>query len=175
MLIRNRSLEARHFVCPSDGDVTPQDDVKHGGEDDDEEFNYDFASANHVSYSYVCPITSGFLSTPGISVYTPQPARVAVFADKSPTVSGNTITPCQDNMSSKDIRNNMSQNHSQGEAINVLWADFHATRESHPDIGIDQDNIYTAGGSNGPSRSSTSTSGSEHKREEDSFLIGPNY
>jgi prepilin-type processing-associated H-X9-DG protein len=62
----------------------------------------------------------------------------------------------------------MSQNHTKGEEINVLYADTHVARHKRPDGGINKDNIYTIGGPAG-----TATGQGTNVDPEDSYLIGP--
>jgi prepilin-type N-terminal cleavage/methylation domain-containing protein len=176
MLIRNKSLEPRHFWCPSDTDCEAATQIMSPDPDRPtrQRYDYDFRDAKYMSYSYTCPIGEGYKAQSGVSQFTQQPDQVAMYADKNPITDGKTITAWLPTMTDAQIKNNMSQNHSNGEVIHVAWADFHASAETRADIGLGNDNIYTASG-NGQegSRTSTNTTPSAHKCEEDSFLIGP--
>ncbi len=177
MLLRQKLVEARFFACPSDEDVTAADEVKHPNPNPKKQdiYDWDFRSHTHISYSYVCPIQGSTYDRSGMDAYTRQPDQVATFADKTPAFDGKTITAwLDDNMNLKNWRANMSQNHTKGEVIHVLWADSHVSTETRADIGIAKDNIYTGyGASSGSAQSATSTSVSSHLDCEDSFLIGP--
>ena len=164
LLVHVTLAEPGHFVCQSDDDATVQTDA-------DPPTNWDFSSYKHVSYSYAVPIGG----RSGLSSNMDEPSRIAVMADKNPVFEfGEYTTVWDDDMDTAEIRKGMSQNHSDGEVIHVLWADYRATQETRADIGIDRDNIYT--GSNdlhGGSRQSTETGFGTHRTETDSFLHGP--
>ena len=171
VLVHNKLAEPGHFICPSDDDVTVQTDANPSTD-------WDFKSYKHVSYSYAVPIgnqTAVRYQRSGLSPHMDEPARVAVMADKNPVLEfGEYTTVWGNKMDTEEIREGMSQNHSDGEVIHVLWADYRATQEVRADIGIDQDNIYTgANDMDAGSRTSTETDFDAHKAEIDSFLHGP--
>jgi prepilin-type N-terminal cleavage/methylation domain-containing protein len=171
MLVRRGHCGLGLFVCPSREGAELQKEVDLT--DDPSTAEYDFRDAKYVSYSYVAPIlTPSGTWMSGADPTAEDPAKIAVLADKNPAMDGGRSGPWGDNISDKQRKSWLSRNHG-GESINVLWLDYHVSRESRADIGIDGDCIYTAGGDAGPSRIATSTDLSFHKDPHDSFLIGP--
>ena len=81
---------------------------------------------------------------------------------------------------SKDIEPHVSQNHSEGDFMNILHADTHVEGVRRPNVGKLLDNIFTAYGdssalANDYARGeATSISQDDHRESEDSFLCGPN-
>jgi len=166
LLIRERLVTPEDFICPGEDGVTEQKDL-------DFEKNYDFGHAAHVSYSYAAPIlTPAGTWKSGAGETVAKPALVAVLADRNPAMAGGGSGPWADKISETQRKSWISPNHG-GNIINVAWLDFHVSRETRADIGVDKDCIYTAGGQAGPSRAATSTELRDHRVESDSFLVGP--
>ena len=98
-----------------------------------------------------------------------QTASIAVLADES----NGTSTKWSEVDTDEERTGNMSKNHN-GEAINVLWLDYHVSRESRANIGVadsegNPDNIYATGlGEDATGRTFTS-----HTNKKDSFVDGP--
>ena len=180
MLVRHESVEVRHFVCPSD-DIDP-DPTPKTGTGNSAVYNWDFTLAKNVSYSYTCPRlapnTNPVPHASGVSMQTEHQDAVAALADKTAIYDGKTPhRACAPSMTDADRKWNNSQNHSSGEAIHVLFGDFHCQSSARPNIGYQSDCIYTTANSlTGGSEGSTETTPTwtiPPRHDMDSFLIGP--
>jgi prepilin-type N-terminal cleavage/methylation domain-containing protein len=144
MLVRSGNTP-KIFVCPSDGDVSPQPDAKvkyidPNSADNDLVYCWDFSDDKNVSYSWQSP-------KQGVAMW---PGQLPIMADKTPVytlgVAGCYLKPWADGMAELNRRQNMSQNHTSGEEINVLRTDGRVSREGRADINdltFPQDCIYT--------------------------------
>ena len=162
MLVR-KDQGSKLFVCPSTTDTADQD-VKHevGG---DRIYNWDFQDNDNVSYSYQAP-----LDTEENGVSSRSSAGAVVMADKTPK-NFNGWNP---DLISEDIMKYVSQNHTKGQYMNLLFADMHAGHGKRPDVGWQDDNIFTASNdADYGSDTATSTNIGDHLCVNDSFLIGP--
>lgn len=146
-------------------------------------YNWDFSpyrmdSFEHVSYSYQAPVLDSD-NVWGSGVPTSPDPNLAIVADKTPTYAGkaatfNWATPGKD-----DPQTGMSQNHSGGEVINVLYADIHVAEAPRADVGVGGDNIYSCADSKGKPPMPETNPGagtlniSNHRSTKDSFLLGP--
>jgi prepilin-type processing-associated H-X9-DG protein len=154
MLIRNGEAP-QLFICPSDTNATgdqyttnPSDKANPGA------FNWDFSSgqgnggtigsARNVSYSYQCPITRGAGATDLNGVPDSPDSNLVVCADRTPATMGGTFTgaagspgawPASVGPDKWHFYN--SQNHSNGEMMNVLYVDGHAAIVRVPNCGPD--------------------------------------
>jgi prepilin-type N-terminal cleavage/methylation domain-containing protein/prepilin-type processing-associated H-X9-DG protein len=169
------------FVCPGTKDK-PDPNVKTGGR-----FHWDFSpfkngKAEHISYSYQAPIAGPIKETyqGNSGVTSSSEAGVVVVADRTPTYDG--LKPDFDwaNPGSAEPKTGMSQNHSGGEHINLLYADLHVGDSlGRADVGINNDNIYTAAGFGADGNSLDTNQGpgslklADHRSMRDSFLLGP--
>lgn len=193
MLARRSSVSVDQFICPSrEGTEKFTDCVLR-----DEGQDYDFANSRNVSYSYAAPIrvtkaereerarwlaAGRYTPDPddppgdtwenGVDPKCISPASMAVLADKSPIMDGGSCGPWRDKVSEKERKSWLSRNHD-GDAINVLYMDYHVSRSNRADVGIANDCIYTVGGKTGPSRTATSSKLDDHRIASDSFLVGP--
>ena len=133
MLVREGN-NPKIFVCPSDSDAVSQPEglVKVDIVDDDPDAGivlaYDFSEAKNVSYSWQ-----------SIKQDIKWPASLIIMADKTPVYSIGDVAYAEDpawfdGMSKEQMQLNMSQNHSRGEQINVLFADGHVIRKDRADI-----------------------------------------
>ena len=164
MLVR-KDQGAKLFVCPSTTDSADQD-VKHL-EGSDRVYNWDFHDNDNVSYSYQCPIDPD--ETNGVTSRTS--AGAVVMADKTP---GNVFNSWDIDFSGDELMPYVSQNHTRGQYMNMLFADMHAGHGKRPDVGWQDDNIFTASDdANEGSDEATSVSAADHLCVNDSFLIGP--
>jgi prepilin-type processing-associated H-X9-DG protein len=166
------------FVCPSAGDV-PDPNTRTG-----QEFNWDFSpysrcQVEYVSYSYQSPL----LDSRGVwrsGVAADSNGALPILADRTPTYAG---LNAQFNWASRGRANpktGMSQNHWDGETVNVLYADLHVDwGVGRADCGIRNDNIYSAAGSGADGHPLDTNQGpgtldvSDHRSLNDSFLLGP--
>ena len=173
------------FVCPSDSDavVQPEANVKVDITNDDTDeilYAYDFSDAKNVSYSWQ-----------SVKMGVVWPGQLIIMGDKTPvysipdsTYGTDSTRYWQDGMSKDAMKLLMSQNHSNGEEINVLYADAHVLRKSRADINdmtSPLDCVYTWFSSKTEARSSTridpktqySGINSMLESNSDSFLHGP--
>lgn len=182
------------FTCPSD-DAVECDNLK---DPDTDDYWWDFTGpdANEplkdvdkvVSYSYQTPLHNGSRTSMGkmigTGVNSASHGALVIMADKSPDLDddGDALTQWNDNMNEDDILDGMSQNHTGGEYINYLRADFSTSHAKRADVGIAKDNIYSSANSSqdrdGKITPKTQRSGgvldcTVHLSDQDSFLIGP--
>lgn len=160
------------FVCPSSGD-TPDPNTKTGSY-----YNWDFSpfsqgGAEHVSYSYQAPVMTAGSTTYSNGVTTNSDSGLAILADRTPFYSAFLAAP----VSWVNIANPagaMSQNHTSGELLNVLYQDLHVGDSARGDCGISNDAIYYAAGAPPTETSQTGTNVmGAHTSLKDSFLVGP--
>ena len=165
MLVKKDMANVGHFICPSQQGAEVMQNV-------DLEYDFDFEKAANVSYSYAAPLkdsksVSGYRS--GADPSASQAANIAVLADET----NGTSKPWADDLTDEERMANLSQNHG-GEQINVLWLDYHVSRENRADIGVaddngERDNIYAT-----PlGRTKTGVSINSHVDKKDSFVTGP--
>ncbi len=194
LLVRN-GQPAILFTCPSDDAVEDQD-LK----GDDGYYHWDFSPGDgpdedevdawrHVSYSYQAPMYDSAGGTMvGSGVSNDSPLNLIIMADKTPHYDYdpqdsarrkfNAATLWTDNMDEEEMLWGVSQNHTGGEYINYLKADYSRHNARRADVGIAQDNIYSAAQGSDPEANRTQRSGgslkwSDHNTAEDSFLVGP--
>jgi prepilin-type processing-associated H-X9-DG protein len=107
-------------------------------------------------------------------------AGLVVLAERTPAYAG--LKPDFDwaKPGKDDSNTGMSQNHTRGQMINLLFADLHVGESlKRADCGINYDNVYSAAGAgeNGKPLDVNQGPGSmklaDHKSPQDSFLIGP--
>ena len=161
------------FICPSEDNAEAMPSAKIP---DGSRYYWDFAAVTNCSYSVQAPIIQGANRLPG---YTGQSqGGLAVAADKNPEYAtvGSAATDWSDaNLTDQNIQNGMSRNHrgtSGGEYINVLYADTHVGHGTRADLGINNDNIYTASNTAVTARLGA-FNGAQHLSPDDSFLVGP--
>lgn len=163
---------ARLFNCPSDKDAAA----------DTETSGWDFSSHTSISYSYQS-VRQGINWS----------ASLPIMADKTPVYDGTTLTPWSEVKTEEQRRANNSQNHADGDTINVMLAGGRIqTSLGRSDINTlttPKDNIYTwfestdeqPTGSRGAQDSLEINPSSQRKLESselgmgirDSFLHGP--
>jgi prepilin-type N-terminal cleavage/methylation domain-containing protein len=168
------------FVCPSDDDVTADDDPKHTNNVNQEVYDWDFSSPDNISFSFQAPLYSSGRISSGVTSRTR--GGVAIAADKTfgcedPEVASGSIDWGATNPGSQSAKDHMSQNHS-GEVINYLRADAAVQRAARADVGLENDDIYTINNSDDPQHgkfvgSWVDADWSEHVDTNDSFLVGP--
>ena len=172
------------FCCPSDKNATKMASTRFTSAGKSY-YYWDFyddtkgaTAADHcknVGYSYQTPLYDPSKSSYS-SGYTPASAGgLAIMADKTPDFDGK--TPCTNwggTLTEKQRKAGMSQNHSSGDFINVLYADAHVSGHKRADVGIANDNIYSASNNaDAGTQGAGSTTLTHHLCEDDSFLIGP--
>lgn len=191
MLVRD-SQSAGLFICPSDSQAKADPNTKDMATGS--AFNWDFSpyqvdNFDHVSFSYQGPYNSNTSASPtfasGIS-QSPD-SLLAILADKSPncqgsgstlsgTVRTSTLICDWSNVNLTDPASGMSANHTNGEIINVLYADIHVAESTRADCGVKNDCIYAVSSTG---RETTNNAAFEslnlidHTHQMDSFLTGP--
>jgi len=170
LLVRD-GQDAKLFICPSDKGVLEDKETMHD-ESGKKVYNWDFSEDKNISYSYQAPLVIGGNYKSGAGAAADS---LIIMADKTPSYDDKTATTAwADTMDEQDMRDGMSQNHSEGEVINALRQGGSVTKEVRADIGIEDDNIYSsATGDNDTLRSGGSESLDDHDSARDSFLIGP--
>lgn len=180
LLVRD-GQSAGFFVCPSSGD-TSDNNVKDPNATGS--YHWDFnkygaSGPEHVSYSYQAPIstTSGGTTAWGSGVTSGSDGGLVIMSDKNHAYMG--VAPYMvaynwGAFNSSTCKNGMSQNHTSGEYINYLFADYHVGNGNRADVGINNDNIYSAFGTTSTyNYGSTVTDPVSHSNVNDSFLLGP--
>lgn len=189
MLVRS-GQSAKMFVCPSDEGTVAEDSVKRTVAGD-QLYNWDFqptesaagadpAGHEKVSYSMQAPLyNSAGTSVVSNGVSARSRGSLVAMADKTPDYGDGASshpTPVDWSTTSNNS-NGMSQNHSNGEVINVLYADTHVNKHKVANVGVEQDNIYTVSDESSddyePDEGGIYTTPSNHRNADDSFLIGP--
>jgi len=165
------------FVCPSSGDRADPNTKTNNN------YNWDFSpwnidQAEHVSYSYQAPRNCGGWPQVYASGVTPLTApSLVVLADKTPEYWGSPKTAQtnwgSDSLTSDQMKNGMSDHHSSGEYINLLYVDIHVGNSTRADEGLNKDNIYTASGLADTRQSGGSVIAGDHFRGTDTLLMGP--
>ncbi len=165
------------FRCPSDKDSVVDDNTK--AKENESfikamEYYLDFSKPENISYSYQAPLTvaNGFAN--GVSN---SNTEMVVFADMTPTygtVKWN-VKDMSTDLSQMEIETQLSNNH-KGKQVNILRVAGNVAAVKRPDVGLYQDNIYTAFAgkiaSGGP-RKATDITLANHTNPADTFLIGP--
>ena len=149
ILIRNGEAP-KLFICPSDGNAKADDYTTNTA--DNGAYNWDFSSGltnggiygsvRNVSYSYQCPITRGTGEKDLNGIPTDPDASMVVAADRTPAVRGSAFTGAAGSpgawsagISPDDMHYYNSQNHSNGEMMNVLYVDGHVAVARNPNCG----------------------------------------
>jgi type II secretory pathway pseudopilin PulG len=167
------------FVCPSTADVRDPNTKDQSGK-----YFWDFSpyragGAEHVSYSYQAPqVDPDGNYDSGVTPFSNP--KLIILADRTPAYDGKNATFNWASPGGADAKTGMSQNHTGGEMINVLFADMHVEdREGRADVGINNDNIYSAAGLGAGGNALGTNQGpgtlklSDHRSPRDSFLLGP--
>lgn len=177
LLVREAKLSPGNVVCPSDDfsepdKATQATDSTATAEVQSGEYFWDFQSYKNVSYSFQAPyIPTGTEAISGIQ--DSSEAQLIIISDKTPRSVGKTLSD-PTTAKGEDVKELMSQNHSEGEWINCGYKDTHVKGYSRPDVGFNDGFIYTASNrTDDDDRSSTSESITNHKSIRDTFLIGP--
>lgn len=184
MLLSEGEQGSKMFICPS---TTHTADEWTKDEDDNTIWDFDFSDTNEeddtpitsLSYSYQAPLDNGASGVKGSTQ-----SSVAIMSDASPYETGPESSPSDEgdwdiDLSSSELKEHVSQNHTDGDFMNVLYADAHVTGVRRPDVGKLMDNIFTAFGpiadltEDAERRSATDVGQDEHFETEDSFLCGP--
>jgi prepilin-type processing-associated H-X9-DG protein len=140
------------FVCPSTRDM-PDPNTK-WDQSGKMVYAWDFTpyadgNTEHISYSYQAPMLNDkkeWLS----GVTSNSDSGLIVLSDRTPAYDGlrpdfdwTKKVPGDSNASSAG----MSQNHTRGEMMNLLFADLHVGEtRARADVGIEKDNIFSAAG-----------------------------
>ena len=168
------------FRCPSDKNSIVDRDVKATRDDGDKasgvlegDYYWDFSRPENTSYSWQAPIWKDGRFKQGIDS---SETDTVVIADMTPRYEGYekwTPMAIDDQTSQAQIERQLSYNH-KGKQVNILKVAGNIEAQKRPDVGIDNDNIYTASGNlNAGSQSATSLDIRKHLSPRDTFLIGP--
>jgi prepilin-type N-terminal cleavage/methylation domain-containing protein len=169
------------FRCPSDKGSVVDDNTKAKQIDSyikEREYYLDFSRPENVSYSYQAPLAVSGGSTFANGVDSSE-TEMVVYGDMTPRYGGTLAWTPVDmsaaNLTQTEIESQLSNNH-KGKQVNILRVAGNVAAVKRPDVGLYQDQIYTAFGDtiqgDGP-RKATSKELSQHKRAPDTFLIGP--
>ncbi len=172
------------FRCPSDSNASKMTSTRFtsGGSN---YYYWDFydkdgtTASDHckkVSYSYQAPVYNSAGSSYSCGYTSNSLGSLAVMADKTPDFDGEDATTdwTADPMAEASRKSGMSQNHSSGDFINVLFADSHVKGDKRADVGPGNDNIYSASNdSDGGTQGAGSLTLTQHLSVDDAFLIGP--
>jgi len=121
--------DARVFICPSAQNGRPMLTADHGKFDD-------FAEPANITYSVQ------YMNLPQGRQLSRMNIRMGLVADPNPLFDGR---GAGQNIGPDDEDKTNSLIHEQGAGQNVLYVDGHAGWYTHPNIGVNKDNIYLAG------------------------------
>ena len=146
LLIHNGQCTPKQFVCPSSS-VSVEPLVDNRGVPQSPQDLWDFSSIDHLSYGYHVP-----LGPDGVKPNMWLDPRFALMADANPYIAsaGETAKPSASNEGSAaaDLSTNGNSRNHANEGQNVVFFDGHFEWIKDPNVGIEEDNIYTAGPSN---------------------------
>jgi prepilin-type N-terminal cleavage/methylation domain-containing protein/prepilin-type processing-associated H-X9-DG protein len=174
MLIRNGEAP-KLFCCPSDSNVTPDGYTTDNNNNGAFFWDFDcgqggpaptgIGTARNISYSYECPFIRGTAAADTNGVPVGADSNMVVMSDRTPQLdtvgatfgmkntpaaftgaSSNPVTTWAANMAPNLLHCFNSQNHTNGEMMNVLYVDGHAARVNNPNCGPTQGNDVTAPG-----------------------------
>ncbi len=175
MLVR-QDQPAGIFRCPSDRSGMLDDNPKARQDDGDMiagNYYMDFSKPQNVSYSWQAPIWKNGRFAQGVDSAEPE---TVVAADMTPRYGWDekwTPRPIDSQSTQADIEKQLSYNHN-GKQVNILRVAGNISCVRRPDVGKDNDNIYTASGNpNSSSQGATSLDIRQHLSTRDTFLIGP--
>lgn len=174
LLVREQS--PAFFVCPSDREASVDTDIKWDHDRDketDDVYHWDFSSHRNVSYSWQSPMVRRGKLVQGIS--DAEPGAV-VAADKTPLYDDPNWAPdaIAADTAEPVLRRSISANHRADGAVPSLTVAMYVVKKDRPDVGMNNDNIYTASGdAKGGSQGATSLKLTDHLSPRDSFLVGP--
>ena len=166
------------FRCPSDKSSVVAEDLKADANDGDVqkgEYYLVFSRPENVSYSWQAPIWKDGRFRNGLDA---KDTETVAAADMTPRYGWQDkwVPKAIGSQSSQaEFERQLSYNH-KGKQVNILRVAGNVEAVKRPDVGIDNDNIYTAGGSDANSNrwhGSTSLDILQHLSKRDSFLIGP--
>ena len=167
------------FRCPSDKGSLVDDNTKAKQVDSfikEREYYLDFSKPENVSYSYQAPryVNASTFANGVDSTET----ELVVYADMTPRYGGDepwVPKVIESTMTPTEIEKQLSYNH-KGKQVNILRVAGNVAGVKRPDVGLYQDLIYTAYGSDTSAdapRKGLLKSVSDHKKSSDTFLIGP--
>jgi type II secretory pathway pseudopilin PulG len=146
LLLRTQDITSAVFNCPS-SNTTP--DTYGGGTNTAlNQINFTNIQQN-LSYSYANPYPGSFASGAGFKMVQGMEPTFALCADINPGTAGgggnDNVIAVTSNSSPTQMASGNSNNHNK-QGQEVLYADFHVDWLTNPFCGVNQDNIYTAGG-----------------------------
>jgi len=159
------------FVCPSaDSDKAAENKDDYSIKDD-----CDFKHSGNVSYSYQAPLVSS-TGVKSNGVTGRSNSQVAIMADSIKNCTATDLPVTWSTVTNKTtIKKGLSQNHTAGEYINVLYADSHVGNGTRGDLGFSKDSICTNATTHadGYLQDGGTTTFASHQSINDSFLVGP--
>jgi hypothetical protein len=146
LLLRTQDITSAVFNCPS-SNTTP--DTYGGGTNTAlNQINFTNIQQN-LSYSYACPFPDSFAAGAGFKMVQGMEPTFALCADINPGTTGgggnDNVLAVTSNSSPQQMAAGNSNNHNK-QGQEVLYADFHVDWMTNPFCGVNQDNIYSAGG-----------------------------
>jgi prepilin-type N-terminal cleavage/methylation domain-containing protein len=192
MLVRTGSNPGI-FVCPSTPDVQDPNTKDQNGNYFWDFSRFSVGGKEHVSYSYEAPLVAGSAPVNGATQFSYN--RKPVLADRTPNYDKlyngmSTLCPLvlgfapDGSVWTDQTKLWMSQNHSNGEMINLMYADLTVADATVPGVGYGKDNVYTACSASDPPLYSSPCYGPKGKlrgpgqlksgdNDYDSVLVGP--
>ena len=146
LLLRTEDITSAVFVCPSSN---AQSDQYGGGSNTSlNQINFSQIQPN-LSYSYANPYPDANSLSGGYKMTNSVDPGFAVAADINPGTTGNNgsdnVVAATTNSSLSGMQLSNSNNHNKN-GQNVLFSDGHVDYDNTPFVGVNQDNIYTRGG-----------------------------
>jgi type II secretory pathway pseudopilin PulG len=146
LLLRTQDITSAVFNCPS-SNTTP--DTYGGGTNTAlNQINFTNIQQN-LSYSYANPFPDSYAAGAGFKMVQGMEPTFALCADINPGTAGgggnDNVIAVTSNSSPSQMASGNSNNHNK-QGQEVLYADFHVDWQTNPFCGVNQDNIYTAGG-----------------------------
>jgi type II secretory pathway pseudopilin PulG len=146
LLLRTQDITAAVFNCPS-ANTTPD---SYGGGTNTALNQINFTNIQqNLSYSYANPFPDSYAAGAGFKMVQGMEPTFALCADINPGTTGgggndNVLAVTSNSSPSQMALGNSNNHNKQGQE--VLYADFHVDWQTNPFCGVNQDNIYTAGG-----------------------------
>ena len=162
------------FRCPSDRNSEVDLEFKAGADDGDVlegEYYWDFSKPENVSYSWQAPLWKDNRFVQGIDYNETEAVMVGDMTPAATKPGWKAADASRLTGEATEAQN--SPNH-RGQQNNVLRVAGYVQKQKRPNVGVDNDNIYTASGDpNAGSPSATSLDIRKHLSPGDTFLIGP--
>jgi prepilin-type N-terminal cleavage/methylation domain-containing protein/prepilin-type processing-associated H-X9-DG protein len=148
LILRTEDITSGVFVCPS----ANQSADTYGGGTTTQQNQIAFSNIQaNLSYSYANPYPNAYAASTGFKMVQGMEPTFVVASVINPGTTGgtnggdNVLAPTTTSAQSGMQLANSNNHNKQGQ--NCLYADWHVEFQNNPFVGVDRDNIYTAGGS----------------------------